>query len=180
MRCSWTVSPPHLPISPHISPYPPLISQAWGVRCSWIGSWLPPPRRPPNRSLIEACLQPAGCVAVGGGGAAVTSVGQCGDGVARCRREPFMAHAQRRATGYALRDVAPERGQVVWGVHYVSNKAGLTGQTVPGRRIPGHWPYLGPDELARDRTGFCLYGGLLPACNMELRGRVIRGGVWPP
>ena len=31
---------------------------------------------------------------------------------------------------------------------YVSNKAGLTGQTVPGRRIPGHWPYLGPDELA--------------------------------
>ena len=24
---------------------------------------------------------------------------------------------------------------------YVSNKAGLTGQAVPGRRIPGHWPY---------------------------------------
>ena len=31
---------------------------------------------------------------------------------------------------------------------YVSNKAGLTGQTVPGRRIPGHWPYPGPEELA--------------------------------
>ena len=28
------------------------------------------------------------------------------------------------------------------------NKAGLTGQTVPGRRIPGHWPYPGPEELA--------------------------------
>ena len=33
-------------------------------------------------------------------------------------------------------------------LRYVSNKAGLTGQTVLGRRIPGHWPYLGPDELA--------------------------------
>ena len=32
--------------------------------------------------------------------------------------------------------------------HYVKNKAGLTGQTVPGRRIPGHWPYPGPEELA--------------------------------
>ena len=31
---------------------------------------------------------------------------------------------------------------------YVENKAGLTGQTVPGRRIPGHWPYPGPEELA--------------------------------
>ena len=31
---------------------------------------------------------------------------------------------------------------------YVKNKAGLTGQTVPGRRIPGHWPYPGPEELA--------------------------------
>ena len=30
----------------------------------------------------------------------------------------------------------------------MSNKAGLTGQTVPGRRIPGHWPYPGPEELA--------------------------------
>ena len=30
----------------------------------------------------------------------------------------------------------------------VENKAGLTGQTVPGRRIPGHWPYPGPEELA--------------------------------
>ena len=37
---------------------------------------------------------------------------------------------------------------------YVSNKAGLTGQTVPGRRIPGHWPYLGPDELAETEP-FC-------------------------
>ena len=27
-------------------------------------------------------------------------------------------------------------------------KAGLTGQTVPGRRIPGHWLYPGPEELA--------------------------------
>ena len=34
------------------------------------------------------------------------------------------------------------------GHHYVKNKAGLTGQTVPGRRIPGHWPYPGPEELA--------------------------------
>ena len=24
----------------------------------------------------------------------------------------------------------------------------MTGQTVPGRRIPGHWPYPGPEELA--------------------------------
>ena len=31
---------------------------------------------------------------------------------------------------------------------YVENKAGLTGQTVPRRRIPGHWPYPGPEELA--------------------------------
>ena len=31
---------------------------------------------------------------------------------------------------------------------YVKNKAGLTGQTVPGQRIPGHWPYPGPEELA--------------------------------
>ena len=31
---------------------------------------------------------------------------------------------------------------------YVENKAGLTGQTFPGRRIPGHWPYPGPEELA--------------------------------
>ena len=30
----------------------------------------------------------------------------------------------------------------------MENKAGLTGQTVPGRRIPGHWPYPGPEELA--------------------------------
>ena len=30
----------------------------------------------------------------------------------------------------------------------VENKAGLTGQTVPGRQIPGHWPYPGPQELA--------------------------------
>ena len=30
----------------------------------------------------------------------------------------------------------------------VKNKAGLTGQTVPERRIPGHWPYPGPEELA--------------------------------
>ena len=37
---------------------------------------------------------------------------------------------------------------------YVSNKAGLTGQTVPGRRIPGHWPYLGPDELAETEPIF--------------------------
>ena len=34
------------------------------------------------------------------------------------------------------------------GTGYVENKAGLTGQTVPGRRIPGHWPYPGPEELA--------------------------------
>jgi len=33
-------------------------------------------------------------------------------------------------------------------MRYVKNKAGLTGQTVPGRRIPGHWPYPGPEELA--------------------------------
>ncbi len=39
-------------------------------------------------------------------------------------------------------------------VSYVSNKAGLTGQTVPGRRIPGHWPYLGPDELAETEPVF--------------------------
>ena len=37
---------------------------------------------------------------------------------------------------------------------YVSNKAGLTGQTVPGRRISGHWPYLGPDELAETEPVF--------------------------
>ena len=37
---------------------------------------------------------------------------------------------------------------VVSVVAYVENKAGLTGQTVPGRRIPGHWPYPGPEELA--------------------------------
>ena len=30
----------------------------------------------------------------------------------------------------------------------MENKAGLTGQTVPGRQIPGHWPYPGPEELA--------------------------------
>ena len=110
----------------------------------------------------------------------MTSVGQCGDGVARCRREPFMAHAQRRATGYALRDVAPERGQVVWGVHYVSNKAGLTGQTVPGRRIPGHWPYLGPGMSWPETEPVFAYMEVYYPLNMELRGRVIRGGVWPP
>ena len=31
---------------------------------------------------------------------------------------------------------------------YVKNKAGLTGQTVPGRRIPGHWPTPVPEALA--------------------------------
>ena len=31
---------------------------------------------------------------------------------------------------------------------YAKNKAGLTGQTFPGRRIPGHWPYPAPEELA--------------------------------
>ena len=36
----------------------------------------------------------------------------------------------------------------------MSNKAGLTGQTVPGRRIPGHWPYLGPEELAETEPVF--------------------------
>ena len=61
---------PHLPISPHISPY--LTSQAWGARCCWTVSSLPPllplsssrppPRRPPSSSLIQARLQPAGCV----------------------------------------------------------------------------------------------------------------------
>ena len=30
----------------------------------------------------------------------------------------------------------------------MENKAGLTGQTFPGRRIPGHWPYPAPEELA--------------------------------
>ena len=30
----------------------------------------------------------------------------------------------------------------------MENKAGLTGQTVSGRQIPGHWPYPGPEELA--------------------------------
>ena len=30
----------------------------------------------------------------------------------------------------------------------------MTGQTVPGRRIPGHWPYsLGPGGAGRGRTG---------------------------
>ena len=29
---------------------------------------------------------------------------------------------------------------------YVEDKAGLApAQTVPGRRIPGHWPYPGPE-----------------------------------
>ncbi len=31
---------------------------------------------------------------------------------------------------------------------YVKNKAGLTGQTVPRRRIPGHWPIPVPEALA--------------------------------
>ena len=31
---------------------------------------------------------------------------------------------------------------------YVKNKAGLTGQTVTGRRIPGHWPTPVPEALA--------------------------------
>ena len=53
---------------------------------------------------------------------------------------PGFGHACPHLTG---------GGAAVRGVcSYVSNKAGLTGQTVPGRRIPGHWPYLGPDELA--------------------------------
>ena len=32
--------------------------------------------------------------------------------------------------------------------YYVKNKAGLTGQTVPERRIPGHWPTPVPEALA--------------------------------
>ena len=36
---------------------------------------------------------------------------------------------------------------------YVKNKAGLTGQTFPGRRIPGHWPYPAPEELAETEPG---------------------------
>ena len=51
----------------------------------------------------------------------------------------------RRGLSLSLWRVA---GSGVWTVLYVSNKAGLTGQTIPGRRIPGDWPYLGPDELA--------------------------------
>ena len=31
---------------------------------------------------------------------------------------------------------------------YVKNKAGSTGQTVPGPRIPGHWPTPVPEALA--------------------------------
>ena len=31
---------------------------------------------------------------------------------------------------------------------YVKNKAGLTGQTVPRRRIPSHWPIPVPEALA--------------------------------
>ena len=37
--------------------------------------------------------------------------------------------------------------------HYVENKAGLTGQTFPGRRILGHWPYPAPEELAETEPG---------------------------
>ena len=37
----------------------------------------------------------------------------------------------------------PARGHT-----YVKNKAGLTGQAVPGRRIPGHRPSPGPEALA--------------------------------
>ena len=40
----------------------------------------------------------------------------------------------------------PARRRSVAG--YVKNKAGLTGQTFPGRRILGHWPYPAPEELA--------------------------------
>ena len=37
---------------------------------------------------------------------------------------------------------------------YVENKAGLTGQTFPGRRIIlGHWPYPAPEELAETEPG---------------------------
>ena len=36
---------------------------------------------------------------------------------------------------------------------YVKNKAGLTGQTFPGRRILGHWPYPAPEELAETEPG---------------------------
>ena len=45
---------------------------------------------------------------------------------------------------------------------YVKNKAGLTGQTVPGRRIPGHWPYPGPEELAE--TEPCVPGLIEVPC----------------
>ena len=39
------------------------------------------------------------------------------------------------------------------GESYVENKAGLTGQTFPGRRILGHWPYPAPEELAETEPG---------------------------
>ena len=35
----------------------------------------------------------------------------------------------------------------------MENKAGLTGQTFPGRRILGHWPYPAPEELAETEPG---------------------------
>ena len=38
-------------------------------------------------------------------------------------------------------------------VTYVKNKAGLTGQTFPRRRILGHWPYPAPEELAETEPG---------------------------
>ena len=42
---------------------------------------------------------------------------------------------------------------VVDGSIYVENKAGLTGQTFPRRRILGHWPYPAPEELAETEPG---------------------------
>ena len=38
----------------------------------------------------------------------------------------------------------------------------MTGQTVPGRRIPGHWPYPGPEELAE--TEPCVPGLIEVPC----------------
>ena len=51
---------------------------------------------------------------------------------------------------------------------YVKNKAGLTGQAVPGRRIPGHWPPPSLEGAGEPWTSWTFPCCLLPtsACGM--------------
>ena len=110
-------------------------------------------------TLLRAALERCAATASGG---ALEAARAARDRLAKREKKPRRARRRRwlpPSAQRAGRGAPIGRGRRVLirrfrAVHpsmrctYVKNKAGLTGQTVPGRRIPGHWPYPGPEELA--------------------------------